>query len=669
MPALLVSAACGAAGAVIAVAKKETIILPVVLLSLAAALANQVLWERRSARPLEEGARGGEIVTVAGVVTEARLSAPGYTFFIEGSFVEAGLPDTALRVRGYGELECLPGDAVLCRVRLSPLTGGVSYYRSRGIIVSSTLISWEEYNEPGLWGSITRAAILLRERMIGNLADSLPAEIAAVQSGMVLGDRSRMDTEDAEALNRAGTVHLMSVSGLHLSIVVGCLGALLTRLGAPKRLRAAVSAAGAVFFAFLTGFSPSLTRALIMTLIVLLGDILSRRGDSLNSLGFSLIVISAARPFWLLSGGLWLSASSTAGIAVLSKPLRGKVRELYSGAGPAVKLLARIFWGAGATSLSAYAFSLPVLLLTGGWASLVSPVSNVLIAPLATVSLLSGIACASLPTVIIAPFAAVSTICIRLIISISRLMAKIPLVFSLDDLWRVVFFIAAVIMIILLIKWRAEKALWSYASALLVAVFSLGSAMDAVSSVNQVEIIALNESGPTVLIRGDAAAVVGTPDQYEISQLISYLGYRGIKRVDAIIAFDCPEQVTSGLIRLAERYPGGLITGPGDDYVLGQMRLALPGAEVASSGYADITLLDSVKVSVSPTGEVELIAGEDRIRIIKSREKYEREAPPSRSVDMRIYEEGVLVFTEKTPPAFEPAGAAIFGERRVVVRA
>ena len=65
----------------------------------------------------------------------------------------------------------------------------------------------------------------------------------------------------------------------------------------PRRLSALLTAAIVLIFMALTGFTPSVTRAGVMCLVLLAGQMVRREADSLNSLGLSLLLILAANPF------------------------------------------------------------------------------------------------------------------------------------------------------------------------------------------------------------------------------------------------------------------------------------------------------------------------------------------------------------------------------------
>lgn len=662
LPALPLSGLCALAGLGVYALRRSARVIPVALLSASLALACFTLYRERSVLPLEQMA--GETVRAQGMVIEATRANPGFILTVRAGFPEEELPGAVLRVRGYGELEYAPGDGISCLLRLEELPGSKSYYHSRGIFTSARLLEAQPHTRLNLPQAAEGLVLRLRSRMTENLYTNLNPETAGVMSAMALGEWGGIGRADSDALSRAGTIHLLSVSGLHLSILVGCVAALLKRLGLGERATALGSMAASLAFALLVGLSPSITRALVMMLLMLSARLISRRSDSLNSLGLALLLICILAPHWMLSRGLWLSCTSTAGIVSLSGPLHKRIADAYASRGRVARRLAQTFLGAGAVAVSAYAFSFPVLLVTSGWVSLLSPVANILVAPLAAPALVCGMLCALF--VPFAPAAWLCDLCVGLILSLSRLVASLPLLsFSLDEFWKLLWLLLAVGVVFLLVRWRAGGRLWRYGAALLALSFAAGSMTLYAARRDRVELAALQGCSAVVLLRQGSAVVVGTPSPYEIGALSSYLEYRGIKALDAVIASDCGEQIGSGMLRLAADFAPGMVLGPDDDYILAELARALPEAAVMSSGYATIEVLGGVALRVDGvTGEIQIAVGDNLI--VKSREEYA--IMDGTGSEVRIWKDGILIWTQDAPPAFEPMGDLLFGERRLILR-
>ncbi len=143
----------------------------------------------------------------------------------------------------------------------------------------------------------------------------------AVLSALVLGYDEDIDKETMSAFSASGTLHVLSVSGMHVGIIFAALSALLTFLGHKRYtriIRLFILLITLWFYALLTGLSPSVIRSAMMFSFILVGRSLNRSSNIYNSLSLSaLCIFILFDPLMLLEVGLQLSFLSVAGIAFL----------------------------------------------------------------------------------------------------------------------------------------------------------------------------------------------------------------------------------------------------------------------------------------------------------------------------------------------------------------
>jgi len=168
--------------------------------------------------------------------------------------------------------------------------------------------------EPGRgWGP---RRLIDRARTRGNrlLSQYLDQRRSALATAVLLGPREGLDPELTQAFMETGTVHLLAISGLNLSILAGSLLFLLLR--APIRRAWAILgvAAFAVFYMLLTDAQPPVTRATILVLVICWSLHLSRRALSFNSLAAAGLVVLAINPADLFQTGAQLSFLAVAGL-------------------------------------------------------------------------------------------------------------------------------------------------------------------------------------------------------------------------------------------------------------------------------------------------------------------------------------------------------------------
>ncbi len=159
---------------------------------------------------------------------------------------------------------------------------------------------------------ISRVRGMLKRRI-----DELFPRNAALIAAFLLGDRSGLDYSELESFRITGTAHLLSLSGFHVGVLTGGILCVLPR--SKPRLRLLLTGAFLLVFCSLTGSAPSLVRASVMCLCVLLADATEERRDPLSSLSLAAVIILAFSPYSLWSVGFRLSFAATIGIVLFAE--------------------------------------------------------------------------------------------------------------------------------------------------------------------------------------------------------------------------------------------------------------------------------------------------------------------------------------------------------------
>ena len=236
---------------------------------------------------------------------------------------------------------------------------------------------------PGFGVAVERCRAVLRGRIVRALAGR---EYAPVIVALVIGDQRGIDQSEWQIFNRTGIGHLISISGLHITMIAG-LAALaasylwrrsfFTRrqlpLHLPAQKVAALAGAGtALGYVLLAGFGVPAQRTLYMLSVVALALWTGRLTRVSNVLCFALGVVVLVDPWAVLWPGFWLSFGAVAVI-------------LYAGAGrigPAQPGVRGTLRAAGATQWAVTAGLVPLTMLLFAQVSLVSPLANAVAIPL-----------------------------------------------------------------------------------------------------------------------------------------------------------------------------------------------------------------------------------------------------------------------------------------------
>ena len=206
-------------------------------------------------------------------------------------------------------------------------------------------------------------------------------------SGILLGRKDDVADHIKRDFRFLGLSHILAVSGLHLSVLVGGLLLFVRLFRAPPWLQLISASMMIVFFAFLTGFPASILRSGIMLFLTLVAFVTGDRYDPPTALALAAALILLFSPNAVTDVGFLLSVSATAGIIALGSPLASFILKKTAKRPLPIKHLGKAF-AAMAITVSAIFFTLPFVTWYFGECSLVSPLTNLLFLPLMSVALL-----------------------------------------------------------------------------------------------------------------------------------------------------------------------------------------------------------------------------------------------------------------------------------------
>jgi competence protein ComEC len=198
----------------------------------------------------------------------------------------------------------------------------------------------------------------------------------ALLSGILFGDTRAMTWAEKEQMRRAGLAHLTAVSGLHVSFILLLMTSLLRQGPLRRRGRLWLLLALLGVFGLITGWQPSVSRAIAMAATVLFGRLISRRTRPVDCLALAALVLLMLKPLHATSTGFWLSLAATAALTVLAGPMADR----WSGRLPA--WLPPGLVRALATTASAQIAVWPLLAGSASVIPLISFLANLPAAPL-----------------------------------------------------------------------------------------------------------------------------------------------------------------------------------------------------------------------------------------------------------------------------------------------
>lgn len=160
-----------------------------------------------------------------------------------------------------------------------------------------------------------------------NISKLIPEKYGAIFTGLILGDTSKVKEEVNDNFKIANISHVLAISGMHITYIVIGIELLLKReIG--KRKTRIITIIVLVIYMFITGFSPSVVRASLMGIIMLISKLIHRKNDIWTSISLSLLILLIYNPFLILNVGLQLSYLGTIGIVCFNKNIYNFLRKL-----------------------------------------------------------------------------------------------------------------------------------------------------------------------------------------------------------------------------------------------------------------------------------------------------------------------------------------------------
>ncbi|RKY90278.1 MAG: DNA internalization-related competence protein ComEC/Rec2, partial [Ignavibacteriae bacterium] len=237
----------------------------------------------------------------------------------------------------------------------------------------------------------------VRKFINGKFNELQSKETAALLRGLLLADRGEIDYETKTQFINTGVIHVLAVSGLHVGFIVLIFFFIFGRFNII--LRSVLTIAGLLIFMLITGVPPSVFRATIMAVVIIIGFATNRSTNLFNSLAIAAIVLLLINPNDIFLPGFQLSFSAVLAIGAIY-PMIGKgIKKLQI----QNKILKYIILFMG-VSFSAQLGTLPFTLIYFGKISVIALFTNLLVIP--AIGVIIGIAIFTLIIGLISPFVA-----------------------------------------------------------------------------------------------------------------------------------------------------------------------------------------------------------------------------------------------------------------------
>lgn len=373
-----------------------------------------------------------------------------------------------------------------------------------------------------------------------------PDQEADIMAALLLGEKGLLDAEIKSLYQQNGIIHILAISGLHLSLLGMGVYKIGKCLRLPKAVNITLSIALLYCYGSMVGMGVSIVRALIMFGMKLSAELFKRTYDMLTAMMTAALLILVQQPLYLTHSGFLFSFGAICAIGLL--PM---VSLCFPTRHKSVKALLTGLWVA--------AFTLPVHLCFYYVFPPYSILLNLLVIPCMGAVLLSGIAAMAAGTVSL-PLGHVAALPGTAILSFFEkccdFCGKLPgqqWIAGCPARWQTAVFPG---LIALAVFFGVKKRKWQFAVTFSLAVLLLTMQLPAgleitALDVGQGDCIYLSEGGKRhYLIDG------GSSDQSDVDkyQMVPFLKYRGVSGLDAVFVTHPDSDHVNGVRGMLEDY-------------------------------------------------------------------------------------------------------------------
>lgn len=404
------------------------------------------------------------------------------------------------------------------------------------------------------------------------LRDIYDLRTSAFMISLMLGDKTDFYLSDADytAISRAGFMHVIAVSGMHVAFLVGIIRIIFGK----AKLGSVVSLVIIWLFVIVSGVPVSALRAAFMQSLLLLAPMFRRESDPFTTLSFALAVILLFNPFACAGISLQLSFAAVLGLIFFSEISQklvstDKKRKIPAFFGKIIAILA--------SSLGIMLFTAPLSAIYFGFIPLLSPVMNLLC--LWAVPLCFGLGYLSCFT---ATFSGIITSCITWVVTklvwwiyyvagFIKSFRGAAVYFSEPISFVLIAVILCVVVLIILTEFGPQVKLAASVAAVVIciAVFLISSHNYYSSLTGCFAAVDVGQGQSLVVFDKDTTVVIdcGSQEGSGVNagdKTVNFLGACGRKRIDYMIFTHVHADHANGFMRLAELYEIGNIFIPNE---------------------------------------------------------------------------------------------------------
>ncbi len=456
--------------------------------------------------------------------------------------------------------------------------GGFNYERylaSIGVSGTVNLMGVSNINVIGTQsgGWLHKLGFKIKNSVLSIVEHCLDKNQAGLLSGMIIGYKYGLDENATNAFRTAGLTHIMVASGMNVAFIILPLAFLFKKMRISNLISSISTILILILFVFVTGFSASVVRAVLMGIMILLGKIIMRETDIYTSISAAALILLTINPYSLFEIGFQLSFAATLSLVMFYPELNKVFNHKY---------IPGIVSDTLAATIAAQIGVVPITLYYFNTFSTISILSNLLVVPIVQIITIIGFIMVFLGAVNINLAVLVGYInnsFLSFVLFVTEYTSKIP--YALIKLPTPTLGYIIVYYITILYIFKGRKLLNSRKNfkyikflclAFLVILLVVKSLIPKPLEITFLDVgqgdsaFIKTSYGTKILIDGGGRAA-GSNSSFDIGQsvMVPYILDQGTKKIDIVIATHGHSDHTEGLEDILEELSIGMVILPDTD--------------------------------------------------------------------------------------------------------
>lgn len=475
----------------------------------------------------------GANVSFTGKVLTSQIYDDEFTVYLLDGAFENGTEANILCMGN--NFDCEYGDVMTVSGTFSPPEGdylydSTRYYQGKSVFLQANSDCEYKVMHTEGYALIRRLAYYRSQvqQRIYALGGQTGGSIAAA---MIFGSRAGLEPSVESGFYHAGIGPMLSVSGFHLVLFTGLCEIIGRKTRLQRMLQFGLTVLLVILFSLVAMWPISVLRAGIMLLLARSACLFFREADGLNSLCISVIILTAVQPYLIHDVGFLLSVTGTFGISVFAPYMTEKLRPCHWYGVLGKQLL---------SGMLVTLCTMPICICYFSGASLLAPVSNVLLAPFCIILMVCAIV-----IFFLGGLPGLPELCGQVIDAVGTLLADIlkwtelnlPIAYPLGDeaLPKITFTLCTALILAFFVL-RRRRVLYGLLTLSVAVLFARQVYVQAAFR-EELRAAVLGRNAEQVVVisyNGETHVIDRTGERKNAEHLLKYLTEQGITRIDTL---------------------------------------------------------------------------------------------------------------------------------------